>query len=400
MKNEKRLVLFISIIVILSIIAITPNTTATVSDYQIVSVTETGTNEITVVLGGNHCSACNPNDAGNPGCPEFTHGSNNGSWFPGETGYYGEYSVEGRYTAVCIGYGSGPTYVKQKVICNSTNWPLGSFQSKSFVFSGVPIGGGDTITIYGEMYCSWCGHWYAVPVNLTVSYGPVADANGPYNGYTNAAVLLDGSGSHHTDPSGNCSIISYEWDLDNDGQYDDATGVNPSHIWTSAGNYTIGLRVMDCQNITDTDTTTVIINDALLPICWWTGGGTIGTNRAPRVTHGFYLNCTAGANPLNNTLQVNWGGDHFHLNVLTRVECSDDPAIDPRPPRAGSDTIHGWGEGKYNGVSGFHVEFIFTDAGEPGRVDWAWIKITDSDTDTVMEVSGFLKCGNQQAHSL
>ena len=132
--------------------------------------------------------------------------------------------------------------------------------------------------------------------------------------------------------------------------------------------------------------------------CRWTGGGTIGTNRDPRVTHGFELHCNV--NQLPNNLEVNWGGNHFHLDVLTQVECTDDPAINPTPPRAGYDTIHGWGNGKYNGVSEYHVEFIFTDAGEPGKVDWAWIKITDSGGDTVMEVSGFLKSGNQQAHRL
>jgi hypothetical protein len=130
--------------------------------------------------------------------------------------------------------------------------------------------------------------------------------------------------------------------------------------------------------------------------CRWTGGGTIGTNRDPRVTHGFELHCDV--NQLPNNLEVNWGGDHFHLDVLTAVKCSDDPAIDPTPPRAGCDTIHGWGDGKYNGASGYHVEFIFTDAGEPGKVDWAWIHIIDSGNNTVMEVSGFLKSGNQQAH--
>lgn len=132
--------------------------------------------------------------------------------------------------------------------------------------------------------------------------------------------------------------------------------------------------------------------------CRWTGGGTIGTGRDPRVTHGFELHCNV--NQLPNNLEVNWGGNHFHLNVLTKVECSDDPAITPNPPRAGCDTIHGWGDGKYNGVSGYHVEFIFTDAGEPGKNDWAWILITNPSGGTVMEVSGFLKSGNQQAHRL
>lgn len=131
--------------------------------------------------------------------------------------------------------------------------------------------------------------------------------------------------------------------------------------------------------------------------CRWTGGGTIGTNRDPRVTHGFELHCTVDQLP--NNLEVNWGGNHFHLTELTDVECSDDPAIDPKPPRAGCDTYHGWGVGKYNGVDGYLAEWVFTDAGEPGRVDWAWIKITDGGGFVVMDVSGFLRNGNQQAHN-
>jgi len=130
--------------------------------------------------------------------------------------------------------------------------------------------------------------------------------------------------------------------------------------------------------------------------CRWTGGGTIGLNRNPRVTHGFELHCNVSQLP--NNLEVNWGGDHFHLDVLTKVVCWDNLSINPKPPRASCDTIHGWGDGKYNGVSGYHVEFNFTDAGEPGTGDWAWIKITNPKGGTVMEVSGFLKSGNQQAH--
>ena len=130
--------------------------------------------------------------------------------------------------------------------------------------------------------------------------------------------------------------------------------------------------------------------------CRFTGGGTIGTDRDPRVTHGFELHCSVDQLP--NNLQVNWGGNHFHLEELTQVECSDDPAINPNPPNAPCDTYHGWGTGRYNGVDGYLAEWIFTDAGEPGRNDWGWIEITDSSGSTVMEVSGFLRYGNHQAH--
>ena len=129
-----------------------------------------------------------------------------------------------------------------------------------------------------------------------------------------------------------------------------------------------------------------------------TGSGIIGTSRNPSVAHAFALH--GNKDQLPNMLLVVWGRNHFWLDTLTMVNIADDPTIDPRPPVAGFDTMHGIGVGKYNGVDGYRVEFIFTDAGEPGRNDWAWIKITASNGDTVMEVSGFLRCGNQQALSI
>jgi hypothetical protein len=101
-------------------------------------------------------------------------------------------------------------------------------------------------------------------VTVTVEEGPgpennppVADADGPYTGQVGQPITLDGSGSVEPDPGD--SIISYEWDLNNNGQYDDATGINPMWTWSTVGFYTIGLRVTDSFGEIDTDTSTVII---------------------------------------------------------------------------------------------------------------------------------------------
>ncbi len=60
------------------------------------------------------------------------------------------------------------------------------------------------------------------------SQPPVADAGGPYTVDEGSSVTFDGSGS--ADP--NNDIVLYEWDLDNDGEYDDATGVTtPSTVY-------------------------------------------------------------------------------------------------------------------------------------------------------------------------
>jgi PKD repeat protein len=86
---------------------------------------------------------------------------------------------------------------------------------------------------------------------------PVADAAGPYTGTEGSPVTLNGSGTY--DPEG--KVISYEWDLDNDGVYDDATGVTPAYIWNDDYSGSIGLRVTDAGGTISEATTTVTINN-------------------------------------------------------------------------------------------------------------------------------------------
>ena len=75
---------------------------------------------------------------------------------------------------------------------------------------------------------------------LVLHVAPVGDAGGPYAASQNNPILLDGSGS-----SGATTIASYEWDLDGDGGFDDATGVAPTATFPEAGDLVIGLLVTD-----------------------------------------------------------------------------------------------------------------------------------------------------------
>jgi len=127
-----------------------------------------------------------------------------------------------------------------------------------------------------------------------------------------------------------------------------------------------------------------------------TGGGSVIDASVGRVTHGFELHCDATKLP--NSLQVNWGGNRFHLESLTSAACSDDPTIGEQPPVAGIDTYKGTGTGRLNGVTGATAEWTFTDAGEPGRADRAAFTIKDANNITVLSVTGVLNQGNHQAH--
>jgi PKD repeat protein len=98
---------------------------------------------------------------------------------------------------------------------------------------------------------------FEVVLNLSVGEAPpptlTAEAGGPYSGTEGEAIALSGSASGGTAP------YSYAWDLDYDGDYDDATSANPSQSWGTAGTYTIGLQVTDDTGENAIDTATVIV---------------------------------------------------------------------------------------------------------------------------------------------
>ena len=124
-----------------------------------------------------------------------------------------------------------------------------------------------------------------------------------------------------------------------------------------------------------------------------TGGGSVFTPLGQRVTHGFELHCDIS---LPNNLEINWGGNRFHLTLLNSATCKDDPLISEGQPVAGFDTFVGSGIGRLNGAGGATIDFNLTDAGEPGKgADLATFSINGGAT---LAVSGLLDRGNHQAH--
>jgi PKD repeat protein/glucose/arabinose dehydrogenase len=85
---------------------------------------------------------------------------------------------------------------------------------------------------------------------------PTAVATGnPTSGSAPLTVQFNGSGSSDPDVG---DSLSYAWDLDGDGQYDDSSAVSPVYTYTSQGVYTASLRVTDRQGASST--AAVIIN--------------------------------------------------------------------------------------------------------------------------------------------
>ena len=67
-------------------------------------------------------------------------------------------------------------------------------------------------------------------------------------------MQFDGSASSDPDPN---EALTYAWDLDGDGAYDDSTAASPSFTYTTAGTYDVGLKVTDRSGATDTTTVRV-----------------------------------------------------------------------------------------------------------------------------------------------
>jgi len=82
----------------------------------------------------------------------------------------------------------------------------------------------------------------------------VATAN-PSSGNAPLTVQFDGTGS--SDPDGDA--ISYAWDLDGDGAYDDSTAAQPTYTYTAAASVPVGLQVRDAAGAVGNTTVTVTV---------------------------------------------------------------------------------------------------------------------------------------------
>jgi hypothetical protein len=87
-----------------------------------------------------------------------------------------------------------------------------------------------------------------------VNAAPEVDAGGPYVGNVGEAIILSAAGF---DPAG--EAITYAWDIDNDGAYDDATDQATIFNAVAPGSFPVAVQVTDAVGQVANDTATVEI---------------------------------------------------------------------------------------------------------------------------------------------
>ncbi|WHY77212.1 PKD domain-containing protein [Neobacillus sp. WH10] len=122
------------------------------------------------------------------------------------------------------------------------------------------------ITSFDKLATNLQENWipYLTAMPSVHDLAPIADAGESYSGSEGSQIMFDGS--HSKSPS---SIVKYEWDLDGDGAFDDASGAKPTFTYDRNVNKLIGLKVTNEEGWSNIDYASVFIENS---------------NKAPRVT--------------------------------------------------------------------------------------------------------------------
>ena len=87
---------------------------------------------------------------------------------------------------------------------------------------------------------------------------PTVDAGGPYRGNEGQSITLTASVTEAP-----ADTLTFEWDLDGDGSYDDADGTTTTISFTDNGNFTVSVKATDEHGGSSTDSASVTVNNAI-----------------------------------------------------------------------------------------------------------------------------------------
>lgn len=148
--------------------------------------------------------------------------------------------------------GTGLIYIIENLHTEGHMAPFGStIQLYFFSEFGQPLEASVTANEYGNPEPPSTGIPPVAYFTETAITGPVG-----------TAIDFDAGGSYDLDGA----IVLYEWDLDGDGECDDATGMMTSYTYSAPGIITVTLKVTDDDGLTDATTATkTILANGVIP---------------------------------------------------------------------------------------------------------------------------------------
>jgi PKD repeat protein len=127
--------------------------------------------------------------------------------------------------------------------------------------NALPVARANSLNPQGEPGQRYNVPLVAQPILFTGAAVPLLPGTSPAQGCPTAAPSAAAPGT--TDAEGAIPSANYKWDIDNDGQFDDATGVEAPYVgFPTAGNRTVRLQVTDSDQATDVATLQLRVNTA------------------------------------------------------------------------------------------------------------------------------------------
>jgi hypothetical protein len=250
-----------------------------------------------------HLDACNSStvhmSAGNVVGPFWAHDSSSVEIIGGNVAL-GLRAQNSSTVNISGGSISLDAYDKSAVhISGGSGSSLCAWDSSTVTFHGRNFFAGSGLTLDGNKVLgtgTLKGEWAdGTPWTVSISNNPlsatilavdgpwaVARAGGPYEVGPGGSALLDGSVFY-----GSGNPVSWSWDLDADGEYDDAFGPTASLTYDEfvgqfgmqPGQYVIGLQIHTSDGLVDTDAGSLILTPEPATLTLLAMGGLLGLRR-------------------------------------------------------------------------------------------------------------------------
>ncbi len=262
-------------------------------------------------------------------------------------------------TSAAAPHAAGCDALLRDALNNATAAPSVTNARLAVTATDIAPPGTDAVTGAGQLDCL-----------AAVNNPPVANAGGPYATNEGTDVTLNGSAS--SDPDAGDSL-TYAWDLDNDGAFDDSTAVSPSFTTVGQdGVFTVRLRVTDTAGSTADASSTVTVRN-VAPVVAVAADGPKAENSAVRVNG--VVTDPGWLDPLTATIDF---GDGAGAQALPGV------VENARPDATLTyDVLHVYGD---NGT--FTVTVCAADDDTTGNCKSTPVTVTNVDPTAVIDLTG------------